>query len=495
MAGGSRQRAGGAGPNGGTRGAGPKARESSIHDASRRPYQARPQWRRAARPQQLGGLRAIVLLALFLGASCTPAEAPLEPTSTLPLTPTRSANPEATDSVISEEPATAYGLTYQNLDGNRFVNGTGRLPGANVNEIEVQNRPRWIVGVPWEGGVYWVVVQDGGSMDAFLLTADGLEQRPVPDHRAEDEGPPILGLREGGLVMLRAENGASPLTHPVPLGLHGLAFSTLEGEVVLAFGDNQTHLAGAALPDARLLLDRSGRLLFLSRPTDRYPHAVLGDGLEAGAFSLVTMLGGAAIRTFEIAPPAVIEGIAPIWSDLDGDGIEDIIVTVSAESVGARVVVFNDRGETIAESQPIGRGFRWLHQIAVAPFAPGVGLELAVVRTPHIGGVLTFYRLENGLLVQTAELAGFRSHLIGDRNLDMALAADLDGDGAVELLLPRFSLDSLAAVRRSGSGAEIVWELELPGTLATNLAAVATAHGDLVLAAGTDNGIVRFWGP
>ena len=67
--------------------------------------------------------------------------------------------------------------------------------------------------------------------------------------------------------------------------------------------------------------------------------------------------------------------------------------------------------------------------IACAGFT-GRGLELVVVRTSHISGIVELYALEGETMETVAQLSGFTSHVVGTRNLDMALAGDFDGDGS-----------------------------------------------------------------
>lgn len=125
--------------------------------------------------------------------------------------------------------------------------------------------------------------------------------------------------------------------------------------------------AGAgSLPDARILSDGSGRLLLLTGATNRCGHGVLGDSIEAGAATLVeSRPEPSVVFTISIPDPAVVEGIAPIWADLTGDGRREVIVTVSD-----------------ASGPPIGRSLRWRHEIAVAPFGPGGETEIAAVTLP-----------------------------------------------------------------------------------------------------------------
>ena len=100
----------------------------------------------------------------------------------------------------------------------------------------------------------------------------------------------------------------------------------------------------------------------------------------------------ASAETYPVGNGQVIEGIAPIWVDWNQDGEREIIVTLSDLANGAQVVVFNEQGKRIAEGPAIGQGYRWRHQIAVAPFGPNGEMELVDVLTPHLGGVVEFYQ-------------------------------------------------------------------------------------------------------
>jgi hypothetical protein len=120
-----------------------------------------------------------------------------------------------------------------------------------------------------------------------------------------------------------------------------------------------------------------------------------------------------------------VEGIAPIWTDLTGDGGREIIVTLSDPEGGARLAVYSEAGEQLAVGSAIGRGYRWRHQLVVAPFGPTGDLELADVMTPHIGGIVEFFQLAGDRLKLIAQTSGYSSHVLGSRNLDMRLRATL----------------------------------------------------------------------
>jgi hypothetical protein len=251
-----------------------------------------------------------------------------------------------------------------------------------------------------------------------------------------------------------------------------------------------------ALPDARILRDENDRLLVLSDPTDRYAHGVLGDPIEAGGITLIETIPEPRIVNHITLPnKEVIEGIAPIWTDFTGDGQREIIVTVSDLELGTGIVVFAESGDKLAQGPKMGIPYRWRHQIAITNFDLAGQLELAVVRTPHIGGSVEFYQFNNGELSITAEYPGITSHTIGSRNLDLAAAGDFDGDGLSELLVLSPDLSEFVAVRRTKSGAEEVWRLPLDGFISSNLAGAPLSDGSIAIGAGRSDNVLRIWLP
>jgi hypothetical protein len=94
-----------------------------------------------------------------------------------------------------------------------------------------------------------------------------------------------------------------------------------------------------------------------------------------------------------------------------------------------------------------------------------------------------------------AQAPGFSSHALGSRNLDMALAGDLDGDGQVELLVPNQARDQLGAIRHTAHGVVVAWTVSLDGRVKTNLAATALPDGSLTVGAGREDVVLRLWLP
>jgi hypothetical protein len=390
-----------------------------------------------------------------------------------------------------------HGFTYHRTDGNRFLQGKGSLPDIPFRDIRLHGKPVWIVALPFLGGSVWAVVLENGRVSGFHISEDEIRPYRIRPVKLPPGMPPLLTTRKGEIrIFSPSVTEKSFLTHPVIFEQTGrTALLYRDGRIVLKNG-HPIILDINALPDARILYDENGRMLILTGRSDQYKHGVLGDLIEATSVTLIhTRPAVLAKRIITLHEDNVIEGIAPLWSDMDGDGRREIVLTISDAQRGARYAVFDEDGELIATSSAVGQGYRWRHQIAVAPFGPDGGTELAGVLTPHIGGVVEFYRLQEGKLVRTAQVKGFSSHLLGSRNLDMALAADFDGDGRIELLAPLSSHDKLGAVRRNLDSARTAWTIPVGGKISTNIAAVVLQGRIIGIGIGREDGFLRLWIP
>lgn len=209
------------------------------------------------------------------------------------------------------------------------------------------------------------------------------------------------------------------------------------------------------LPDTETTT-AGGLSAWLTDPTTRYAHAVLGDAIEAGGFAVER-----AGRQFHFTLPeeAVFEDRRVRLADIDGDGRPEAIIVKSYLRRGAALAVFrigDDGIAPLAESAPIGTPNRWLNPVGVADFT-GAGRPLiAAVITPHIAGSLRLYRLQGGALVEVARLDGVTNHVIGSRDLDLARISDIDGDGRLEIVIPSQDRMSLTAVSFAGGRGRLV---------------------------------------
>jgi hypothetical protein len=429
--------------------------------------------------------RTFLASGLGLAGALAGCAAPLAPDGRTDSPPAVETDSPPTPAVGTDSPPpppgdAPLGSTHLRPDGNRLVDGRGSLPHTDPVDVEFEATPEWVVGVPWEDGVRLAVVTAGGAR--VLSVVDG-EVSAVGRDLDAPPGPPLLvGASEPAF----APAIGSPLTHAVPT-TGGWASVTPDGVVRLPGGENADV---GALPDARIVR-AAGRLYVLASRTREYAHGVLGDELEAASVAVLDPAGGVEAT---LAPPSgVVEGIAPIVADVDDDGEREVAVTASDAERGARLVALSAAGDAMV-GPAIGSGFRWRHQLAVAPFGPGGETELAAVKTPHVGGTAEFYRARGGRLDLVASLDGYSTHAIGSRTLDTAVAGDLDGDGSVELLVPDDPRRALAGLRRLAGDEEGVveaWRVPLGGRLTSNLCAV-TGPAGVVVAAGRATAL-RVW--
>jgi hypothetical protein len=362
-------------------------------------------------------------------------------------------------------------------------------------DVGVDGAPAWVVGVPAAGETTtdsaWAVVADDGTVTGLTLAGRDVERFDLAPGALPSGSPPLLLGGDPPRVAEQPTGEASTITHPVPVESGWLTVAD-DGDLVLVDrdgGGEVDRLALGAVPDARLVT-HEGAAYVLADATDRYRHAVLGDDVEGGSVAVVDVDGGLAERT-RIRPPreGVIEGLSPVLADVTGDGAPEVLVTVSNDPGGARLAAYRPDGSRVATSETLSAG--WRHQLAVAPFGPDDTPEVAAVRMPHVGHELQFFRRDGEDLQVVGSQDGYQSHTIGSRNLDGALAADLDGDGSPEVLLPTTARDTLAAVRRTDGGAREVWTVPVGGELSTNVAAV-NRGGSVTVAAGHEGG-VRLW--
>jgi hypothetical protein len=159
------------------------------------------------------------------------------------------------------------------------------------------------------------------------------------------------------------------------------------------------------------------------------------------------------------------EDITPRLADLDGDGRNEVVTIRSDLDTGAAVAVYAVNSGALVEiaaSEPIGQRNRWLSIAAIADFLGDGTRSIAVVRTPHLSGVLELLALLNGRLVRKGgPQAGYSSHAIGSRVLSLALAVDRDGNGVTDLAVPDVTRRQVVFVTFS-SGLRVLSRHPLP---------------------------------
>lgn len=254
-----------------------------------------------------------------------------------------------------------------------------------------------------------------------------------------------------------------------------------------------THMEKIAdkMEDSEIRVSRNGKMrAWISFPTERYDHAVLGDGIEGGGVT-VEFENGTRL-TFKLPKNSVFEDRYPRWADLDGDGAEEIFLVRSYIDRGAALVVLeiDQKGIRIgAETPPIGLSHRWLNPIGAGDLDGDGFLEIAYVETPHIGGKLRVFRYKDATLTQIASLSGFSNHAMGTRQLQLAMMLDMNGDGKNEIFVPGADRRVLRVVSLQEGSLKVDDQFIHPAPISTNfISSDLDDDGDLDLKYGLSNG-------
>jgi FG-GAP-like repeat len=250
-----------------------------------------------------------------------------------------------------------------------------------------------------------------------------------------------------------------------------------------------------AVPGTRM--QSAGPLtVFVSAPRSDYRHGVFGRIDNAGAITItekqplagVTMQARAVpvqTATIQSGPDAVFEDIEPRLADLDGDGTPEIVIVKSYLDKGSALAVIGKRDgawKLVAETPPIGERHRWLAPAVIADFDADGTPDIALVRTPHLRGVLQVWGWKDGKLALKHEAVGYSSHVLGSTAVDNAAAIDLDGDGRPELVLPTVDRKALAVLSFTDSIKELR-RIPLPSPAGRGLAALGSGNDTHILAA------------
>jgi len=195
----------------------------------------------------------------------------------------------------------------------------------------------------------------------------------------------------------------------------------------------QERLPGGGVAEA------TGLRAWYAEPTERYAHGILDDAIEAG--SLIAERDGKTYR-YDLPDDSVFEDLTPRLVDANGDGQLEILTIKSYLTSGSTIALYGIQDDTLvplAEAAPIGTSNRWLNPAGVADYDGDGNPDIAVIQTPHIGGILILYHWDgtSPKIVERGRKSGYSTHKIGSTVLNIALTVDWNGDGVMDLLLPR----------------------------------------------------------
>ena len=259
----------------------------------------------------------------------------------------------------------------------------------------------------------------------------------------------------------------------------------IEGERVgLVFIDKveDPEPPDGALADGRVVTGtRDIARAWLSEPTNRYDHGVLGDKIEAGSLTIETRDGNT--HFVKLKTDAVFEDLTPRLADLDGDGNDEVVLVKSYIAGGAALAVVGlvkGRYDVIAETPPIGTPHRWLNPAGIADFNGDGKQDIAIVRMPHAVGQLELWSFADKKLRKTTELPDATNHVAGTRAISLSAVGDFDGDGLPDLALPSFDRSKLRLISFAGGPHEFA-SVTLPAKAFTDMVVAEKASQTLVL--------------
>ena len=148
-----------------------------------------------------------------------------------------------------------------------------------------------------------------------------------------------------------------------------------------------------------------------AEPTQRYQHGVFGETEEWGALAFELSSGQRII--LRLPETRVFEDIAPRLADVDGDGAPEMVVVETDIALGARLAIYDEAG-FVAATPFIGQTHRWLAPIGAADLDGDGLVELAYIDRPHLARLLRVWRFEGGALVEVAQAEGLTNHRLGD---------------------------------------------------------------------------------
>lgn len=186
-------------------------------------------------------------------------------------------------------------------------------------------------------------------------------------------------------------------------------------------------------------------------PVTRYRHFVLGRNDEPETL-WVDALGNRGLCGHALTLDAdhVFEDVAPRLVDLDGDGTNEVIVARSHIRQGAQLAVYRWTGTelTLAATTPyIGRSHRWLAIIGAADLDGDGAMEIAYVDRPHLARTLRIWRYGDGRLTEIAAATGLTNHRIGEDHISSGIRMC---DAGPELVTADSSWTRLVATRFDG---------------------------------------------
>jgi hypothetical protein len=109
---------------------------------------------------------------------------------------------------------------------------------------------------------------------------------------------------------------------------------------------------------------------------------------------------------------------------------------------GAALAIYGPEGK-ITETPHIGQSNRWLAPLGAADLDGDGAIEIAYVDRPHLARVLRVWRFANGSLSEVAQMEGLTNHRIGEQYISGGIR---DCEGVPEVVLADADWQRVVAV-------------------------------------------------
>ena len=221
--------------------------------------------------------------------------------------------------------------TYHQATGNRFVNGSGTFPDVTVNDYTFESEPAWLIGGNQSNNLniplsVLAVHQANGTVQ-IIDTLSGELDSTTGVSSAEQ----AISLYEwrGGWAFINSQQ--DNMTNPTFVADQTIADIDAEGRLILA-GSMSDSLDLNIQSDAKIVLSDDGRIAVYANATNqRYVHGIMGDSIEGASLVILRIIDEKLeiIEQIDLEGDAVYEGLSPMWADVNQDGVQDLITTVS----------------------------------------------------------------------------------------------------------------------------------------------------------------------
>lgn len=195
-----------------------------------------------------------------------------------------------------------------------------------------------------------------------------------------------------------------------------------------------------------------------AKPTEKYPHGVMGDNVEAE--QLVVVVRGE-FYDLTLEPQYLFEDIRPRLYDVDQDGELEFVTIRTHMDKGAGIAIYKVlEGELVeyAHVPEVGISNRWLNPVTIHDLDDDGVVELVWVQTPHIGGIIKVAKFNPGEMTVLAESSLYSNHKGREKNLCLSVLTEQQGQKI--FYVPNFNRNKIIGLSFADNQLTIEEEIE-----------------------------------